>query len=83
MLEQPYAELRRCGVRRDGTPRIDHRIDGPHECRTVRHRLPPGRPPAGGHRIITATWEEDETWGTLVWLVTVTGMLRAGQGPGV
>jgi hypothetical protein len=152
LLEELYAELRRCSDRCDGTPRIDHRVDGPHECRTVRHRWPPGRPPAGGYpdhdcmkaacvvrvcpphactplsnstilkihyvisgalsaaqrwewisnnpagytkkprqpapdprpptaeqaaRIITAAWEEDENWGTLVWLVMVTGMRRA------
>jgi hypothetical protein len=28
---------------------IDHREDGPHECRVVKHKRPPGRPPAGGY----------------------------------
>jgi integrase len=28
-------------------------------------------------RIATAAWEQDETWGTLVWLVMVTGLRRA------
>lgn len=152
LLEDFYAELRRCSVRCDGTPRVDHRVTGPHECRVVRHRYPPGRPPAGGYPdhdcaeagckvteckphtckpmanstilkihyvisgalsagqrwewitsnsaevakrprqptpdprpptsdqaadIITAAWAEDATWGTLVWLVMVTGMRRA------
>lgn len=151
-LEQFYAELRRCRSRCDGKPAVDHRTDKPHECRTIRHRRPPGRPPAGGHpphdceavgctvttcppheckplsnatilkihflirgvlsaavrwewitknpaqvarkprtptpqpapptadeaaQIISAAWEEDEQWGTLVWLVMVTGMRRA------
>lgn len=49
VLEQFYAELRRCRTRCDGRPAIDHREDGPHECRVVRHKRPPGRPPAGGY----------------------------------
>jgi integrase len=152
LLEQFYAELRRCADHCDGSPRVDHRVDGPHECRTVRHRYPPGRPPAGGYpdhdcakskcvvkecpqhqckplgnstilkihymisgalsaaqrwewissnpaevtkkprqptpdpqpptadqaaQIAAAAWAEDEMWGTLVWLVMVTGMRRA------
>lgn len=48
-LERFYAELRRCGARCDGRPAIEHRVDGPHECREVRHKRPPGRPPAGGY----------------------------------
>ncbi len=152
VLEQFYAELRRCRARCDGRPFIEHRVDGEHECREVRHRRPPGRPPAGGYpphdcaeagckvlecrphecrplgnatiskihfmlsgtfaaavrwewidsnpaevarkprqpapqptpptveqaaRIIDAAWGQDEAWGTLVWLVMVTGMRRA------
>lgn len=152
VLEQLYAELRRCRARCDGRPFVEHRVDGPHECREVKHRRPPGRPPAGGYpphdcveagcvvkeclpheckplgnatiskihfmlsgtfsaakrwdwiesnpaevarkprqpapqptpptaeqasRIIEAAWEQDESWGTLVWLVMVTGMRRA------
>ncbi|HEX8760716.1 MAG TPA: hypothetical protein VF734_12255 [Pseudonocardiaceae bacterium] len=49
LLEVFYAELRRCRLRCDGCPAIDHRTDEPHECRVVRHRWPPGRRPAGGH----------------------------------
>lgn len=49
LLEEFYADLRRCRLRCDGQPAIDHRTDEPHECRVVRHRWPPGRPPAGGH----------------------------------
>ncbi len=152
MLEDFYAELRRCRVRCDGRPAVDHRVEGPHECRVVRHRRPPGRPPVRSHpthdcgqvgctvtecpphecrplsgstirhvhfaisaalaaavrwdwiktnpatvakkprqrppwpnpptveqagRIVTAAWEQDEDWGTLVWLVMVTGLRRA------
>jgi len=152
LLEEFYAELRRCRTRCDGRPAIDHRVVGPHECRVVRHRRPPGRPPAGGYpphncaevgckviecsphvcrplsaatirrihfaisatltaavrwewiksnpaavarkprqptpqpnpptveqagRIIEAAWSQDARWGTLVWLVMVTGMRRA------
>jgi integrase len=50
VLEQFYAELRRCRVRCDGRPSVDHRVEGPHDCRTVRHRRPPGRPSAQGER---------------------------------
>src|ERR671917_1766107 len=49
LLEEFYAELRRCRLRGDGRPAIDHRTDEPHECRVVRHRRPSGRPPVGGH----------------------------------
>lgn len=150
-LEQFYAELRRCSSRCDGTKFIEHRVDGEHECRVVKHKRRPGRPPASGYpqhdcakvgcavteckahvckplsnstiskvhfalsgafaaavrwewissnpadvakkpsqpipqpkpptpsqaaRIIEAAWEQDEQWGTLVWLVMVTGMRR-------
>lgn len=152
LLEEFYAELRRCRDRCDGRPRIEHRVDGPHECRTVKHRRGPGRPPAGGYpphdcaetgctviecqphdcqplsaatirrihfairgvlsaaerwewitsnpaviarkprqptpqpnpptvaqaaQIIDAAWQQDPSWGTLVWLVMVTGIRRA------
>lgn len=152
MLEEFYAELRRCANRCDGKPFVAHRVSGPHECRAVKHRYPPGRPPAGGRsphdcaergcvvvecqphtcvplsaatirrmhfairgvlsaaerwgwitsnpakvarkprppasqpeppsvedaaRIAEAAWEEDAAWGTLVWLVMVTGVRRA------
>jgi integrase len=50
VLEEFYAQLRRCRARCNRRPMIDHRIDGEHECRVVRHRNPVGRPPAGGHR---------------------------------
>jgi hypothetical protein len=49
MLEERYAKLRRCRVRCDGRPFIEHRVDGPHECRVVKHRQPPGRRPAAGY----------------------------------
>ncbi len=152
LLEELYADLRRCRARCDGRPAIDHRTDEPHECRVVRHRRPRGRPPEAGYpdhdcaqagcavieclphvcrplsaatirrihfavsatmtaavrwdwiksnpatiakkprqptprphpptveeagRIVAAAWEQDEDWGTLVWLVMVTGMRRA------
>jgi integrase len=49
MLEELYAQLRRCRARCNRRPFVEHRIDGPHECRVVQHRRPPGRPPAGGY----------------------------------
>lgn len=150
-LEEFYADLRRCSKRCDGTFPVEHRADGPHECREVKHKRPPGRPPAAGYpphdcaekgcrvvecrshvcrplsagtvrgihfvirgvmtaaerwewigsnpaaravkprqpapnpepptaaqaaRVIDAAWAEDEQWGTLVWLVMVTGLRR-------
>ncbi|WP_308283120.1 tyrosine-type recombinase/integrase [Pseudonocardia nigra] len=152
LLEEFYAELRRCSARCDGRPAIEHRTTEPHECRLVKHRRPPGRPPAAGYpahdcdetgctvvecrphqwrplsaatirrihfavrgvlsaaerwewitsnpavlarkprqptpqpdpptvaqaaRIIDAAWKQDDSWGTLVWLVIVTGLRRA------
>lgn len=48
VLEQLYAELRRCSRRcQNGEPAVDHRTAAPHECRSVRHRRRPGRPSAG------------------------------------
>lgn len=44
MLEDLYAQLRRCRQRCGGRPFVEHRVDGPHECRDVRHRRRPGRP---------------------------------------
>jgi len=49
VLERFYAELRRCRARCDGRPAIQHRVNGPHECRTVKHRRPRGRVPAAGY----------------------------------
>src|SRR6266536_1463230 len=152
LLEEFYAELRRCRDRCNGRITVDHRVDGPHECRTVRHRRPPGRPSARAERehdctaakcaivecpphkcrplsassirqihiaissalgaavrwdwmksnpakiakkprlpipepdppsaeeaarILAAAWDEDDDWGTFVWLTLVTGMRRA------
>ena len=150
-LESFYAELRRCSALCDGIPFIEHRVDGEHECRTVKHKRRPGRPPAAGFpphdcseagckvtecqphscrplssstilkvhsvlsgvfdaairwewitsnpaavaktprrptpqpkppttdeavKIVDAAWAEDAMWGTLVWLVMVTGLRR-------
>ncbi|WP_141282439.1 tyrosine-type recombinase/integrase [Pseudonocardia hydrocarbonoxydans] len=152
LLEEFYAELRRCSARCDGTAFLEHRTSEPHECRAVKHRRRPGRPPAAGYpshdcanmgcqvvecrphecrplaaatirrihfairgvlsaaqrwewitsnpavlarkprqptpqpnpptvaqaaRIIEAAWAEDDAWGSLVWLVMVTGIRRA------
>src|SRR6266536_1926221 len=79
MLEEVYAQLRRCRARCNGRPSIEHHAAGQHECRTVQHKRPPGRPPASKEaaRIIAAAWEQDDDWGTLVWLTMVTGMRRA------
>ena len=152
LLEELYAELRRCSARCDGRSAIEHRVAGPHECRVTKHRRPPGRRLAAGYpehdcskagctviecrphrceplapatirrihfairgvltaaerwgwitgnpaaiarkprqptpqpdpptveqaaRIIEAAWAQDDSWGTLVWLVMVTGLRRA------
>ena len=45
-LELFYAQLRKCSERCNGKPYIEHRENGPHDCRTVRHRRKPGRPSA-------------------------------------
>jgi len=45
MLEEFYAELRRCSQRcRNGEPAVDHRTAVRHMCRVVRHKRRPGRP---------------------------------------
>lgn len=152
VLEDLYAELRRCRAMCDGKPFIEHRVDGEHECRVVKHKRPPGRRPSGGYpphdcdakgctvieckphkcdplspstiskmhfvlssifaaairwgwiennpadvarkprqpapqpkpptaeqasQIINRAWSYGEDWGTLVWLVMVTGLRRA------
>ena len=46
MLERFYAQLRRCSIACDGKRFIVHRTEGDHDCRTVTHRWPPGRPSA-------------------------------------
>jgi integrase len=38
MLETFYAQLRRCRARCNGKPYVEHRADGEHECRVVRHK---------------------------------------------
>ncbi|WP_219417621.1 tyrosine-type recombinase/integrase [Pseudonocardia nigra] len=44
-----------------------------------RQRPPQPEPPTAAEaaQIIEAAWSEDEAWGTLVWLVMVTGLRRA------
>ncbi len=48
-------------------------------ARKPKQRAPQPEPPSSAEaaRIVAAAWEQDETWGTLVWLVMVTGMRRA------
>jgi hypothetical protein len=46
LLEEFYADLWGCAGRCDGRAAIEHRSDRPHECRLVKHRRSPGRPPA-------------------------------------
>jgi integrase len=36
MLETFYAELRRCRVRCDGRPFVEHRVAGEHDCKPVK-----------------------------------------------
>lgn len=40
MLEQFYAQLRRCRVRCNGKPFVEHRVDGPHDCKGTAHAAP-------------------------------------------
>jgi hypothetical protein len=54
LLEEFYAELRRCRARCDGRPAVDHRADGPHECRRVRHRRPAAARRLAGTPTMTA-----------------------------
>ena len=50
VLEEFYAELRRCRQRcRDGEPAVDHRTAVEHVCRVVRHKRRPGRPGPEAH----------------------------------
>jgi integrase len=49
VLEEFYAELRRCRTRCDGRPFVEHRTNEPHQCRVVKHKRPPGRVPAAGY----------------------------------
>jgi integrase len=49
VLERLYAELRRCASRCSGHPFVEHRVEGPHECRETLHKRPPGRAPAAGY----------------------------------
>jgi integrase len=49
MLEELYARLRRCRTQCNSRPFIEHRAEGPHECRVVEHRRPPGRRPDAGY----------------------------------
>lgn len=54
LLEAFYAELRRCSRRCTGETALEHRISGPHECRTMKHRRTPGRRPPAATRLTTA-----------------------------
>jgi integrase len=123
-IERFYAELRRCRVRCDGRPFVEHRRQGehdcttakcrPHECRPLapssvlvlhailsgafeaalrwdwasvnvarvarRPKLPTPHPdpptPDQAAALVSAAWQQDVMWGTLVWLVMTTGMRR-------
>ena len=48
-------------------------------ARKPKQRAPQPEPPTSAEaaRIVAAAWEQDHQWGTLVWLVMVTGMRRA------
>ncbi|GEL23832.1 site-specific integrase [Pseudonocardia sulfidoxydans NBRC 16205] len=48
-------------------------------ARKPKQRAPQPTPPTAAEaaRIIEAAWAQDDEWGTLVWLVMVTGMRRA------
>jgi hypothetical protein len=54
-----------------------------HEPRRRSQEAPPARPKPKpptveqADRFVSAAWAQDADWGTLVWLVMVTGMRRA------
>jgi integrase len=54
------------------------RTNPAEHAKKPKQRPPQPEPPsaADAARIIAAAWEQDEDWGTLVWLVVVTGMRR-------
>jgi integrase len=49
-------------------------------ARKPRQPTPQPKPPTSeqAEKIITAAWGQDADWGTLIWLVMVTGVRRAG-----
>ena len=61
----------RCGGSGSGTNPAD-------TAKKPKQRAPQPEPPSAAEaaRIIAAAWEQDDDWGTLVWLVMVTGMRR-------
>lgn len=54
-LESFYAELRRCSQMCDGRPRIEHRAEGDHECRVIKHKRRRGSA-TGTPLVSTTTW---------------------------
>jgi integrase len=123
-LKKFYAELRRCRIRCDQRPFIEHKTEDEHDCKakecrphkcnplaisTVRQihsvisgamsaavrwewvstnpakvaqkpKQTPPEPkpptPAEAVRLTDTAFEQDDEWGTLVWLVMTTGMRR-------
>jgi integrase len=48
-LETLYAELRRCRVRCDGKPFVEHRMDGEHDCAALKCKPHACKPMAASH----------------------------------
>jgi integrase len=66
-LETLYGQLRRCRVRCDGRPSIEHRADGEHDCARSKCRPHTCRPMAAStvrqiHSIISATLSAAVRW---------------------
>jgi integrase len=130
LLEEFYAELRRCRARCDGRPYVEHRTSKPHDCsvddkstkrvckshtckpyaastirethiiisgalstavrwgwiqnnpaevtKKPRQPKPAPKPPTPQQAalLVQAAIEQDEAWGTLVWLAMITGARR-------
>jgi integrase len=68
MLESFYAELRRCRVRCDGRPFVEHRAVGEHDCKAAKCKLHACKPMAAStvrqiHSIISGALNAAVRWG--------------------
>jgi integrase len=67
MLETFYAELRRCRIRCDGRPFIEHKAAGEHDCKAAKCKLHTCKPMAAStvrqvHSIISGTMNAAVRW---------------------
>ncbi|GAA4544994.1 hypothetical protein [Pseudonocardia xishanensis] len=47
--DEPLGKVTTHVLERLSRPFVEHRVDGPHDCREVHHKRPPGRAPAAGY----------------------------------